>query len=62
MRQRIGFILCISGIVLLFEPNFDMEQMIYTLNYGLTQYWPVGLILLGFMMMQKKQTRRSNKR
>lgn len=62
MRQRIGFILCMSGVVLLLEPNFDLEQMIYALNYGMSQYWPTLLIFVGFMMMKKKQTRRSNKR
>lgn len=62
MRQRIGLILCISGFILLLEPNFDLEQMIYALNYGLSQYWPISLVIIGFMLMQKKQPRRSNKR
>lgn len=58
MRQRAGMILCVTGIVLLVKPNFDFEQIIYQLNYVIVHYWPVFLVITGFMMMGKKQSRK----
>ncbi len=55
MRKRIGLVLCISGILLLIQPDIQEEQLILVLNYVLVHYWPLGLIMLGINMMSKKQ-------
>lgn len=62
MRQRVGVILGITGIVLLLKPNFDPEQMVMQFNYLLSNYWPILLIFLGMALIapghkKKKGTR-----
>lgn len=61
MKRRVGIILCISGIVLLIKPNFDLEQLSYLLNYCLVSYWPLLLVFLGISMLQKKPNKKTNK-
>lgn len=62
MRQRVGVILGVTGIVLLLKPNFDPEQIVMQFNYLLSNYWPILLILLGMALIapghkKKKGTR-----
>lgn len=59
MRERAGLILGITGVILLVKPNFDIEQMMMNMNYMIANYWPIGLILLGVLLMnpRKKKTR-----
>lgn len=59
MRERAGFIIGITGVILLIKPNFDVEQMMMNVNYAVANYWPVGLILVGILLInpRKKKTR-----
>ena len=61
MRERAGFIIGISGVVLLIKPNFDLEQMAMNLNYIVANYWPVGLILLGLFLINPRKKRTQHK-
>lgn len=61
MRERAGFIIGISGVVLLIKPNFDLEQMAMNLNYIAANYWPVGLILLGLFLINPRKKRTQHK-
>lgn len=59
MRERAGLIIGITGVILLVKPNFDVEQIMMNLNYMIANYWPVGLILLGVLLInpRKKKSR-----
>lgn len=59
MRERAGLIIGITGVILLVKPNFDIEQMMMNVNYIVANYWPVGLILLGVLLInpRKKKSR-----
>lgn len=58
MKRRIGFLLLLSGIILMIRPDVDGEQMLLLVNYVLVHYWPLGLIMVGMSMMNKKQKQR----
>ena len=59
MRERAGFIIGISGVVLLLKPNFDPDQMAMYFNYLVGNYWPAILIIIGLLLVnpKKKKTR-----
>lgn len=59
MRERAGIIIIVTGLILLFKPNFDLEQMAMSFNYIVANYWPAGLVLLGLLLInpKKKKTR-----
>ena len=59
MRERAGFIIGISGVVLLLKPNFDPDQMAMYFNYLGGNYWPAILIIVGLLLVnpRKKKTR-----
>lgn len=59
MRERAGFIIGISGAVLLLKPNFNSDQMAMYFNYLVGNYWPAVLILIGLLLVnpRKKKTR-----
>ncbi|MCI8272033.1 MAG: hypothetical protein HFG16_06965 [Erysipelotrichaceae bacterium] len=59
MRQRIGLILCVTGIILLLKPNFDFDQMMLTLNYLTAQYWPVCFVAAGVVLISPKKKRKT---
>ena len=54
-----GFIIGISGVVLLLKPNFDPDQMAMYFNYLVGNYWPAILIIIGLLLVnpKKKKTR-----
>lgn len=58
MRERAGLIIMISGLILLIKPNFDVEQMVMSLNYIVANYWPAGLILLGLLLINPTKKKR----
>lgn len=58
MRRRIGIIMISTGFILLLKPNFDMEQIVYTLSYAFIQYWPVILVIFGFYLLKNKQIKK----
>ena len=51
MRRRIGIILISTGFILLLKPNFDLEQIVYTLSFAFIQYWPAILVIFGFYLL-----------
>ncbi len=58
MFNRIGFILIVSGFLLLYKPEiFSIETIIHILNSNI-EYWPILLIIIGFVfiMPRKKRT------
>ena len=59
MRERAGFIIGISGVVLLLKPNFDPDHMAMYFNYLVGNYWPAILIIIGLLLVnpKKKKTR-----
>lgn len=63
MRERIGVILGISGILLLIEPSINQQQMTTYLTYIVEHYWPVGLILAGMILINpgKRKTGSRNR-
>lgn len=58
MRRRMGIILISTGFILLLKPNFDLEQIMYTLSFAFVQYWPVILVVLGFYLLKNKQIKK----
>lgn len=61
MRERAGVIIVITGIILFMKPNIDSTQWVLYFNYIATNYWPVGLILLGIFLMNPKKKKIRNK-
>ena len=61
MKKRIGTVMCLSGILLLIQPDFKSDEVMMMLNYILVHYWPIGLIVAGAFMMNQKQKPRRNK-
>ncbi|MEG0710307.1 MAG: hypothetical protein RR481_08730 [Longicatena sp.] len=57
VRERAGLIIVITGIVLLVKPNFDVEQMIMSLNYIIANYWPIALVFIGVVLINPKKRR-----
>lgn len=62
MRQRIGAILFVTGMVLLIKPNFDLDQIMLSMNYWIVQYWPIGFVILGILLINPKKKRRTHSR
>lgn len=61
MKKRFGFILCMSGTLLLIQPSLDVDEIVVVLNYLLVHYWPIGLVIVGANMMNQKNKPRRNK-
>ena len=59
MRQRVGIILFITGIVLLVKPTFDFDQIMMNLNYLVAHYWPGALVMLGTVLLLPKKRHRA---
>lgn len=55
MKKRLGFIFCASGMMLMMQPEMDVEEISMFVNYVLVHYWPLALIVVGLSMMNKKQ-------
>lgn len=58
MKERAGVIIMVTGLILLIKPNFNLEQMMMSLNYIVANYWPVGLILLGVILINPRKRKR----
>lgn len=61
VRERAGLIIAITGIILLIKPNLDMEQMIMSVNYMIANFWPIGLVFLGVIIINPKKKKRRSK-
>lgn len=62
MRKRIGCILLFTGIMLLVKPNFDMDQIMLAFNYFMANYWPVGLVVVGALLLWPQPKKNIRKR
>lgn len=60
MKQRIGLVLALSGVILLLEPKLDMEAMRNTAQALAIQYWPLALILLGACLITPKKKKKKS--
>lgn len=61
MRSRLGIILCISGMILLIDPELDVISFVNKATTICAQYWPVFLILFGLKLCQPVHSRKINK-
>ena len=61
MKKRLGFIFCMSGILLLIQPSLNLDEIINLFNYLLAHYWPIALVIVGANMMNQKNKPRRNK-
>ncbi|WP_416326482.1 hypothetical protein [[Eubacterium] hominis] len=62
MKQRIGLILALAGVILLIEPKMDINVMADTAQQLLIHYWPIGLVLLGACLITPKKKKRKSAR
>lgn len=64
MRKRIGIILCLTGIMLLVKPNFDLKQIMMQVNYIIANYWPLALVIVGLLLVwpQSKPIKKTRRR
>lgn len=64
MRKRAGIILVLTGLMLLIKPNFDFDQIMMAFNYIVANYWPVGFVLIGGLLIvpEPKKTTKKRKR
>ena len=51
MRKKIGMAMTIAGLLLYFQPNFDVEQIVYYFQFLCDRYWPLALAAGGFYLM-----------
>ena len=61
MRKRIGFIFCMSGVLLLLNPSLEINDFVLVFNYIFVHYWPIGLIMIGLSLINQKNKPRRNK-
>lgn len=64
MRKRAGVILILTGLMLLCKPNFDFDQIMMAFNYIVANYWPIGFVLVGGLLLwtEPKKAPRKRKR
>ncbi len=63
MRKHIGWVLIISGLILLWKPSFDFDTMMMTINYLTVHYWPIGFVFVGVLLLwPQKRTPQKRKR
>lgn len=62
MRKRVGLILLLTGLMLLIKPNFDFDQVMLALNYFVANYWPLGLIAVGALLLWPQPRKPVHKR
>lgn len=61
MKQRVGIIFILTGMILLLKPGFEVNQILALMNESLSQYWPVLLVLAGIQLLNKKQNKHKKK-
>ncbi len=59
MRERIGIILGMTGILLLLAPSINYQKFELYFLFALKNYWPIGLIVVGMILMNPKKKRKS---
>lgn len=61
MRNRLGFLLCISGVILLIDPTLNIAELAEKAARLCTDYWPVFLILFGLFLCQPSKSKKLHK-
>ncbi len=61
MRNRIGVILSVAGVVLLIDPSTNWKPVADVARQLAEQLWPVALILLGAVLQSPKKTRKNRR-
>lgn len=59
MMKRTGNDLIISGIILLLLKNQSVSWVMSLLLKQLMDYWPILLIVIGYMMQSRKKKRKT---
>ncbi len=62
MRQRTGFVLFLTGVILLWNPKVDTDQIAMTIDYMVKGYWPVGVMCMGIYLLAPKKKKKSKTR
>lgn len=62
MRQRTGFILFFTGLILLWKPKVDTDQILITFDNIIKGYWPVGVMCMGIYLLAPKKKKKSKSR
>lgn len=62
MRKRVGIVLVLTGLVLLLKPNFDFDQLMMAFNYTMANYWPLGFVIIGGLLLWPESKRTIRKR
>lgn len=59
MKERVGVLFAFTGCILLVLPTLDIAKILMFIQLHMVQYWPICLVIVGFLMMQpkKKKTR-----
>lgn len=52
MRQRMGMVISVAGVLLLLGPGVNYTKAIYGVMELLRQNWPLLLIVLGLFLMR----------
>lgn len=60
MRQRIGMILCVTGILLLFSPRIDLQQLLSVILLLGKDYWPFALVIAGLVLLRPHKRKRKS--
>lgn len=60
VRQRIGMIICVTGIILLFMPEIDVQLLLLQTAALAVTHWPAGLVLLGLILLRPRKGRKKS--
>ena len=55
MKQRLGIILILTGMILLINPEFEFNILIIYMKEFMIRYWPICLVVLGIALVNKRQ-------
>ena len=62
MKQRIGLVLAVAGVILLLEPGMDWQNIATIFGEWSLQYWPAGLILFGAVLISPRKKKKRSAR
>ncbi len=57
--QRIGRACIVAGIIFVIWPDIMSQANVQLYQATMDRYWPVGLIVIGFLCMGKQQNKKS---
>ena len=62
MRNKIGSICILAGIVFLLNPNYQLNSYVMWFETAFRKYWPLLLILFGMSLQTKSEKRKRKSR